>query len=102
MSNVIWHVTMSVDGFIADPDDYMDWASEAAVATARDAAGAKNRQIFGANLAHQCLDADLLDEIVIHVAPVLLGEGVRLYGPGRQVDLDGRVTDLRYTVPKSK
>src|SRR5215216_1620157 len=26
MSTVRWHVTMSVDGFIAGPDDAMDWA----------------------------------------------------------------------------
>ena len=42
-------------------------------------------------------------KIVIHLAPVLPGEGVRLYGaPGasRQVDLGGRVTDLRFSVPK--
>ncbi len=25
MSSVIWHVTMSLDGFIAGPDDSMDW-----------------------------------------------------------------------------
>jgi dihydrofolate reductase len=26
MTKIIWHVTMSVDGFIAGPDDAMDWA----------------------------------------------------------------------------
>jgi dihydrofolate reductase len=25
MSDVIWHVTMSLDGFIAGPNDAMDW-----------------------------------------------------------------------------
>ena len=25
MSKVIWHITMSLDGFIAGPDDSMDW-----------------------------------------------------------------------------
>jgi hypothetical protein len=25
VSKVIWHVTMSLDGFIAGPDDSMDW-----------------------------------------------------------------------------
>ena len=25
MSSVIWHVTMSLDGFIAGPNDSMDW-----------------------------------------------------------------------------
>lgn len=51
----------------------------------------------------------LLDEIVIHVAPILLGDGVRLYGaPGSQpVDLElvsgseaGQVVDLAYRVVK--
>ena len=53
---------------------------EDAVSTARDAAGDKNLEIFGANVAAQCLDHGLIDEIVVHVAPVLLGGGVRLYG----------------------
>jgi dihydrofolate reductase len=51
-----------------------------AVAAARAAAGEKDVGIFGASLTGQCLDAGLLDEIVLHVAPVLLGGGVRLFG----------------------
>jgi dihydrofolate reductase len=26
MGDVIWHVTMSLDGFITGPDDAMEWA----------------------------------------------------------------------------
>jgi hypothetical protein len=26
VSRVVWHVTMSLDGFIAGPDDAWDWA----------------------------------------------------------------------------
>jgi dihydrofolate reductase len=26
VSKVIWHITMSLDGFISGPDDSMDWA----------------------------------------------------------------------------
>jgi hypothetical protein len=26
--SALWHVTMSLDGFIAGPDDEMDWAFE--------------------------------------------------------------------------
>lgn len=33
----------------------------------------------GANIAQQFLKAGLLDEIRIHLVPVLLGEGVRLF-----------------------
>jgi dihydrofolate reductase len=161
VSSVIWHVTMSLDGFIAGRDDSMDWvvtqwsdeggntrdievqrsavADEVlasagailggrrwydaavrrfdgykgiyggqwtgpvlvlthrppdadhhpavtflshdlseAVATAIDAASGKNVIVFGANVAVQCLRAGLLDEIVIHLVPVLLGDGIRL------------------------
>jgi dihydrofolate reductase len=190
VSKVIWHITMSLDGFIAGPDDSMDWvvgewtddgtttrdievgrsslADEvlgssgailggrrwfdvaersfdgvdgiyggqwqgpvfvlthrppeeptdgrvafvsssvaAGVATARAAADGKDVVIFGANLARQCLDQGLLDEIVIHLAPVLLGDGVRLFGaPGskrvalRRTTLaqSGQITDLRFSV----
>ena len=78
-----------------------------AVATAREAAEDKAVGIFGANTAQQCLRAGLLDEIVVHLAPVLLGDGVRLYGgPGMgPIELErtavadsGQVTDLRFRV----
>jgi hypothetical protein len=36
----------------------------------RAAAGSKNVEIFGANVARQCLEADLVDEIVVHIVPV--------------------------------
>jgi riboflavin biosynthesis pyrimidine reductase len=78
------------------------------VATAKQTAGGKNLEIFGANLAAQCLDAGLIDEIVVHVAPVLLGDGVRLYGVagGRtpielertELDESGQLASLRYRV----
>jgi dihydrofolate reductase len=189
VSKVIWHVTMSLDGFIAGPNDSMDWVvsewsddgtttrdvevdrsslavevlqsagailggrrwwdvaerlydgvngiyggqwqgpvfvlthrppetaddtvtfvsttiSEA-VAAARTAASGKNVVIFGANLAQQCLREGLLDEIVIHLAPVLLGDGIRLFtaSDGKPVALrrtalaeSGQITDLRFSV----
>jgi dihydrofolate reductase len=56
----------------------------AAVTTAKAAAGEKYVNILGANVAKRCLAAGLLDEILVHVAPVLLGDGVRLFDqPGR-------------------
>jgi dihydrofolate reductase len=52
---------------------------ESALAQAREAAGEKNVSVAGgANVIQQCLAAGLLDEIQIHVAPVLIGEGRRL------------------------
>jgi dihydrofolate reductase len=193
VSDVIWHVTMSLDGFIAGPDDSMDWVvaqwsdvgentrdievqksavaddvlqnagailggrrwydvairkfdgydgiyggqwngpvfvlthrppdadhhpaitflSEDlsdAVATAANAADGKAVILFGANLAVQCLGAGLLDEIVIHLVPVLLGAGVRLIdtlniGPvalaRTLVASSGQITDLRFAVRRS-
>jgi dihydrofolate reductase len=193
VSSVIWHVTMSLDGFIAGPDDSMDWVvaqwsdggentrnidvqrsavadevlqragailggrrwydvavrkfdgyegiyggqwtgpvfvlthrppdadhhpairflSEGltvAVATATAAAAGKDVIVFGGNLAAQCLRASLLDEIVVHLVPVLLGDGVRLidtadFGPvaleRTLVATSGQVTDLWFAVRRS-
>jgi dihydrofolate reductase len=178
---VLWHITMSLDGFITGPNDTMDFAFlvgtasplaeevmrttgailagrrwhdvaqerysgrkgiyggrwtgpvfvlthrpqdpsadpaivflsdgiEHAVATARAAAEGKNLEIFGANVAKQCLQAGLIDEIAVHVVPVLLGDGVRLYGGsgGAEIRLQrttlaesGQLTDLRFRVLRS-
>jgi dihydrofolate reductase len=44
------------------------------------AAGTKNVYILGgASIAQQCLSAGLLDKMTIHLVPVLLGGGVRLF-----------------------
>lgn len=51
---------------------------ERAVATARDAAGAKNVSLMGSSTVQQALRAGLLDELTVSVVPVLLGRGVRL------------------------
>jgi dihydrofolate reductase len=52
---------------------------ENAISQAREAAGDRDVQLSGgASVAQQALDAGLLDELDIHVAPVLLGGGVRL------------------------
>jgi dihydrofolate reductase len=48
---------------------------EQALATARDAAEGKNVEISGRTSRAQCLDAGFIDEIVVHIAPVLLGTG---------------------------
>jgi dihydrofolate reductase len=52
---------------------------ETALDRAKSAAGDKDVSVAGgANVIQQCLAAGLLDEIQIHVAPVLIGEGRRL------------------------
>nr|WP_322770185.1 dihydrofolate reductase family protein [Frankia sp. Cr1] len=42
------------------------------------AAGDTYVNVLGASTARQCLDAGLLDEILVLIVPVLLGDGVRL------------------------
>jgi dihydrofolate reductase len=53
---------------------------EAALELARAAAGDKNVGVWGgANIVRQYLKAGLLDEMHIHLVPVLLGGGIRLF-----------------------
>jgi dihydrofolate reductase len=179
MSKVLWHTMMSLDGFIAGPDDDMQWAFdldggpsrtidevlrstrallvgrrtqdvedrlqpgfyggafrgpffvlrhnppsdppvvkgvtgrfidvgiEEAVGLAKQAADGGDVVVLGANVARQCLEAGLLDEIIVHVAPVLVGDGMRLFArPGAAaVKLtpissveEGSMTVLRYSL----
>jgi dihydrofolate reductase len=147
---VLWHFTMSLDGFVAGPNHGMDWMAgtshrpgltdeyvetTGAVLGGRDgwdafpdagnlyggawtgpvfvlthhpedatpapgvrflncglaeavrigleAAGGKNLEVLSASIGGQLLAAGLLDEIDLHIAPVLLGDGIRLYdNPG--------------------
>ncbi len=53
-----------------------------ALATARAAAGGKDVEVLGADVAGQCLLRGLVDEILVYVLPVLLGEGVSISRPG--------------------
>ena len=57
--------------FVADLDS--------GVAAAKAAAGDKYVNVLGANVARQCLAAGVLDEVLVLIAPVLLGDGVRLF-----------------------
>lgn len=50
-----------------------------AVAQAKEAAGDRYVNVLGANVARQCIEAGLLDEILMFFAPVLLGDGVRMF-----------------------
>jgi dihydrofolate reductase len=80
---------------------------ESAVGQAKEAAGDKNVLVHGASIAQWALAAGLLDEVQIHLVPVLLGEGRRLFdqlGPERRELEPIRVvhgrdaTHLRYRV----
>ena len=48
-----------------------------AVATALAAAGGKNLEILGADVAAQALRRGLVDEILVYVLPIVLGDGIR-------------------------
>ncbi|MBN2623416.1 MAG: dihydrofolate reductase family protein [Acidimicrobiales bacterium] len=81
----------------------------AAVERARAVAGDKWIGVGGANIAQQCLDLGLLDEIRIELAPVVLGSGIPFFAnltttplvlDGPRVIEDRRVTHLAYTVRK--
>jgi dihydrofolate reductase len=146
---VLWHFTMSLDGFVAGPNHEMDWMTgtfrtglvaeyvetTGAVLGGRDgwdafpdasgvyggewqgqvfvlthhpedakpgegvtflncdvaeavrigleAAGGKNLEVFSPTIGRQLLELGLIDEIDLHISPVLLGDGKRLYdNPG--------------------
>ena len=85
---------------------------ERAVELARDAAGDQDVAVSGGGeLLRQVLAAGLLDEFELHIAPVLLGDGQRLFDPSLGLDADHgielvptrvveapEVTHVRYTV----
>ena len=89
---------------------FLDVDIEEAVTIAKEAAGDDDVVVLGANIARQCLEAGLLDEIIVHVAPVLVGDGVRLFerAGGEPVQLDpisssdeGAMTVVRYAVGRA-
>jgi dihydrofolate reductase len=150
---VLWHFTMSLDGFVAGPNHSMDWMMTGisfqpglieqyaettgavlggragwdhspdasavyggawhgpvfvlthhpedatpgdgvtflscdpaeAVRIGLAAAGGKNLEVFSPTIGRQLLELGLIDEIDLHIAPVLLGQGIRLYdNPGSE------------------
>jgi dihydrofolate reductase len=84
---------------------------ESALDQAREAAGAKDVMLWGGgHIVQQYLAAGLLDELELHVVPVLLGDGARIFGnlgdakvqleQVRAVEAPG-VTHLKYRVVPS-
>lgn len=65
----------------ADPAPGITFAGtlDDAVRAAQEAAGDRYINVLGADIARQCLEAGVLEEILVLVAPVLLGDGVRLF-----------------------
>lgn len=60
------------------------------LAAAKEAAGESYVNVLGADVARQCLELGELDEVLAIIAPVLLGDGTRLFQHpgGRQVPLE--------------
>ena len=66
---VLWHFCMSLDGYVAGPQHAMDWMEDV--------------EVFSADIGRQLLELGLIDEIDLQIAPILLGDGIRLYdNPG--------------------
>jgi dihydrofolate reductase len=94
-------MSMSLDGFVTGPDPTPKHPLGSA------AAGERDVMLHGARTAQQCLRAGLLDEMEIHLIPVILGEGRPLFatlGPDhtelalvRALEAPG-VLHLRYRV----
>jgi dihydrofolate reductase len=58
---------------------YVTDGVESCVAQAKAAAGGRDIMLHGAATAQACLRAGLLDELELHLVPVLLGQGRRLF-----------------------
>jgi dihydrofolate reductase len=70
---------------------------DTAVKAAKAAAGGKYVNIIGADVARQCIEAALLDEVFVIVAPVLLGDGVRLFEHAGGTNVRLELTDFSST-----
>lgn len=108
----IYIVTHHVPQAWADRDapfTFVTEGVESAIRQAQQAANGKVVGVSGSKIVQQALQAGLVDEIQIHLAPILLGEGIRLFdhlGPQprnleilRVIDTPS-VTHLRYRVLK--
>ena len=91
----------------ARPAEHVTFLScpvEEAVRIALDAADGKNVEVFSPSICAQLLPLGLIDEIDVHIVPVLLGDGIRLYDASgghplhlsRDSDTPTRTVDLRY------
>jgi dihydrofolate reductase len=79
------------------------------VATALDAADGRDVLVLGANVVAQCLAAGLVDEILMHLVPELIGDGVRLFGGSTpraslqtiEASTSGQLVNLRFRIDKA-
>ena len=79
------------------------------MATALAAADGRDVLVLGANVVNQCLEAGLVDQILMHLVLELIGDGVRLFdAPTLRASLktlavsaSGQVVNLRLGVDKA-
>ncbi|MDX2279805.1 MAG: dihydrofolate reductase family protein [Saprospiraceae bacterium] len=67
---VILYIATSLDGYIAKPNDDLGFLSMV-------------EQDGGAEIVNQLLQYDLIDEFIISVIPILVGNGTKLWNDGR-------------------
>jgi dihydrofolate reductase len=99
MSKVFSAHAVSVDGYISgrtpgsdeefgrglgDAPMLFDWyfdttGIEDAIAAAREAAGDKDVALMGGGVLTSALEAGLVDEVILHQVPVLLGAGLSFF-----------------------
>jgi len=85
---------------------YVTDGIESAMAQAKAAAGDRDVQVRGAYTAQRALEAGVLDEVQIHLIPVLLGQGRRLFDVlSTEIELEvirvidtAEATHIRYRV----
>lgn len=64
---------------VNDRQIFVSTGIEDAVATAREAAGGKDIGLMGGGVATAALAAGLVDEVILHQVPILLGSGRRFF-----------------------
>ncbi|MFI8306844.1 dihydrofolate reductase family protein [Streptomyces sp. NPDC085927] len=67
------------DAHPADGVTFLSCDVAEAVRIGLEAADGRNLEVFSPSIGRQLLDRGLVDEVDVHVAPVLLGDGIRLF-----------------------
>lgn len=74
-----------------------------AIEKAKKVSGSKEVGVAGASISHQCMKAGLVDEIFLHIVPVILGKGKRFFDEFTPLEIievinSSDVTHIRYKV----
>lgn len=76
---IVTHTVPQEWVYEGSPFTFVTDGVESAVQQAKQVAGEKDVVICTASILQQCLNAGLMDEIHVDMAPLLLGKGVRLF-----------------------